>query len=84
MEHLAEIEKEIWRICSEIIGCNLNEFSKMRLFEIDGWDSLAHLEIILVLEEHLGVMMNNEVMEMTWTAEELVAIFLKAVKQGLE
>ena len=69
--------KDINQIIAEVFQIKENEITdELKMENIDGWDSLTHMELIATLEDEYGIeFSSDEIMEM---------ISIKKIKEILE
>ena len=74
-EGVDEFVKNVLSIIEEKLGRKVNLDD--RIEEIEEWDSLKNLQIIMAVEERLGVKIPFEKIRVAATVEEFVQNFLK-------
>lgn len=59
-------------ICESVIGMSLEENLKASISEIDEWDSLAHVEIILIIESKFQISLPENLLSMNQEVESFI------------
>ena len=73
-----EIEKEVLSVIARVFNLNLEDLSGLNTRdEIDSWDSLGHLQLILQLESEFNIKLKMEEINKINTIEDCVKIVEK-------
>lgn len=55
-----QIEQKIYEILHQILEVPVDENTHLRMQECASWTSLAHIDLIMSLEEEFGITFNQE------------------------
>lgn len=73
MSHFEEIKHHL----AKILQVHPSIFTKnSSIRNVSAWDSLAHMKILMLLEEKYGVVINQELFEETFSLEGICNILL--------
>ena len=72
-----EVEAKIFDVLKSAAKCNVSKLSREATFEELGFDSLDTVELVVAIEENLGVDISNEEAEKITNVKDAIAIFTK-------
>ena len=80
---LEEVEAKVFHVLKSAAKCKVDKLTRTATFEDLGFDSLDAVELVVAMEEHFGVDINNEEAEKIQTVNDAIAIFNKYLTEKI-
>lgn len=67
------IQQRIYEILSSVLECQVNEHTSLSMENCEQWSSLAHIDIVMSIEEEFGISFKREDLDSIIQQESLIA-----------